>query len=108
MDILIGALAAWGGLMLGWTLLGVVLLPLTRKKDIRLTVVLRSQGDAPRMEQYLKGLRWLRDMGLVWWEIAILADELSPEARSRALRLIEKETYSSVIFAEELLDWMDL
>lgn len=108
MDFVIGALAAWGGLMLVWTLLGVVLLPLSRRKDIRLTVILRGQGDAPRMEQYLKGLKWLRDMGLVWWEIAILSDDLSPEAKSRAFGLTEKETDSSVVSAEELLDWMEL
>lgn len=107
MDILVGALAAWGGLMLVWTLIGVALLPLSRRKDIHLTVVLRGRGDAPRMEQYVKGILWLRDMGFLWWDVAILADELDPEAKSRALHLTEKEAHSAVILADELIDWME-
>lgn len=107
MEILVGALAAWGGVMLVWTLMGVALLPLTRRKDIRLTAVLRCRGDAPRLEQYLRGLMWLRDMGFLWWDVVILSDDLSPEAESRALSLTEKETNSAVIPSEDLIDWME-
>ena len=108
MELLVGILAAWGGVMLVWTLMGLLLLPLSRRKDLRLTVVLRGQGDVPRLEQYVKGLCWLRDMGFLWWELAILEDELSPEARARALRLTENETHSDVIPVDDLKDWMEV
>lgn len=107
MDIFIGVLAAWGGVMLAWTVMGLLLLPLARRRDIRITAVVRSRDDGPYLEQYIRGLMWLRDLGPLWWDIAILEDGLSPEARQRALDLTEKENNSAVVAAEELLDWME-
>lgn len=108
MELFLGILAAWGGVMLIWTLIGVVLLPLSRRSDTRVTVVLRSQGDAPRLEQYLKGLIWLRDMGFVWWDVAVLEDDLGSEARARAFDLTASETHCDLISKDELIDWMEL
>lgn len=107
MELLIGILAAWGAVMLVWTILGLLLLPLTRRKDLRITAILRGSGDAGHLEQYIKGLLWLRNMGLVWWDIAILSDDLTDEARDEALRLTETQTNSAVISTAELLDWME-
>lgn len=44
MEIVFGMLAAWGLIMLIWTLVGAVLLPLRRRGDLRLTVFLRGNG----------------------------------------------------------------
>lgn len=107
MELFLGILAAWGGVMLVWTVLGIFLMPLTRRKDIRITAVIRSTGEGGYLEQYIRGLMWLRDLGPAWWDIAVLEDDLSQEACDRAQRLTEKECNSAVLSAEELLDWME-
>lgn len=107
MDILVGALAAWGGVMLVWTVAGAVIMPLSRSKDLKLTVVLQGKGDVPRLKRYVKGLLWLREMGLVWWKMAILNDELSADACARAAQFIEKENSACVLSSADLIDWMD-
>lgn len=107
MEILIGVLAAWGTVMLVWTLLGLMLMPLTRRKDIRITAVVRGENSAPFLEQYIRGLKWLRDLGLLWWDIAVISDRLSPEAVCQARRFLEKESNSAVMQADDLLDWME-
>ena len=107
MEFLIGVLAAWGGIMLIWTLIGIALLPMTRRQDTRLTVVLRAEGSGQRLEQYIKGLFWIRDMGLLWWDVAVLRDHLTEEGQNRAQQLTKKENHTAVIFADELIDWME-
>ena len=66
MEIVVGALAAWGLLMLIWTLAGVLLLPVSRNSDTAMTVMLRCRGNARWLERQLRGLVWLRDSGLLW------------------------------------------
>lgn len=107
MEILVGILVAWGAVMLVWTLLGLFLMPLTRRKTIKITAVVQAVG-APRfMEQYIRGLLWLRDMGLLWWNVAVVADQLDPETVQQTQRFLEKESSAVVIAAEDLLDWME-
>ncbi len=107
MDIVVGILAAWGLIMLLWTLAGALFLPVSRREDMRLTVLIQGRGDIPRLEQALKGILWLRDMGLIWWNIVILDDDLSDEARHRANRLAENEQQVSVCTMDTLQDWME-
>lgn len=107
MELVVGILAAWGLLMLVWTLMGALLLPLGRRKDIRLTVLIRGKDQAPLLEQYLKGVLWLRNMGMIWWDILILDDHLDQEAVERAAELAEKEQYVSVVSTQTLTDWVE-
>jgi hypothetical protein len=107
MEIIFGALAAWGLIMLLWTLFGVLLLPLQKREKLRLSVVIRSEEDAPALERYVRGLEWLRDLGLVWWDILILEDALSPEAQDTARRLSEKAQSVDLVTGSELKDWLD-
>jgi hypothetical protein len=107
MEIIVGALAAWGLLMLLWTLVGVLFLPLRKRQKLKLTVVVRGQEDSPELERYVRGLKWLRDLGLVWWDILILEDSLSPEARDTARRLSEQEQSVALVSGAKLKDWLD-
>lgn len=107
MEIVVGILAAWGLIMLLWTLAGAVLLPLGRHKDMKLTALVRGRREAPELERYVKGLLWLRDMGIVWWDVVILADHLDEEARERADGLTENERDVSVLSSDMLRDWME-
>lgn len=107
MEILVGILAAWGAVMLVWTLLGFFLMPLTRRKTIKITAVVQAVGTPRYLEQYIRGLKWLRDMGLIWWNVAVVADQLEPETVQQTQRFLEKEASAVVIAAEDLLDWME-
>jgi hypothetical protein len=106
MEIIVGALAAWGLIMLLWTLFGALFLPLQKREKLRLTVVIRAQKDAPELERYVRGLKWLRDLGLVWWDILILEEPLNPGARDTARRISEKEQSVDLVTGSELKDWL--
>lgn len=107
MEILVGALAAWGLLMLIWTVAGFLLLPLGRTRDSSLTVVLRCRGDALWLERQLRGLMWLRDSGILWWNILILNVDMSQEALDRAGRLVRGQSQVRLMDLEELKEWME-
>lgn len=105
MEILVGALAAWGLIMLVWTIVGVVLLPLGR--DMPMTVVLHCSGEASWLERCLQGVMWLRDSGLLWWNVLILDEGLDGEAQDRAQRLAREKSQVLVMNLEELKEWME-
>lgn len=107
MEFIIGILAAWGLIMLLWTLAGAMFLPLSRSADMRLTLLLQGKGDAHRLEHCLKGVLWLRDMGLIWWDVVILEDQLSEEARQQAEKLAENEQHVAILSMDTLRDWME-
>ena len=72
---------AWLLRMLGCTLLT----PVRSSRDARLTLVIRACGDAPELEQLLRGIRWLREGGTLMADGA--AGRLRPDGRrGRALR----------------------
>ena len=103
MEIFVGALAAWGLLMLVWTVMGLLVLPLGRREDSDLTVVLRCSGEATWLERQVRGLTWLRDSGVLWWNIMILNAGLSAEAKDRALRLAQE--HSGIEYQEQQKEW---
>lgn len=107
MEILIGALAAWGLLMLIWTVAGILLLPLGRNRDSSLTVVLRCKGEALWLERQLRGLMWLRDSGVLWWNILILNVDMSQDALDRAARLTQSQSQVRLMDLSELKEWME-
>lgn len=105
MEIVVGALAAWGLIMLIWTLAGVFLLPLNRR--IPLTVVLHCRGESPWMERCLQGVLWLRNSGMLWWTVLILDEGLSGEGQDRAKRLAQEQSQVLVMDLEDLKEWME-
>lgn len=107
MEIIVGALAAWGLIMLLWTLAGVMLLPLRRRKQLKLTVLVRGSGEVPELERYIHGLAWLRDIGIVWWDILILEDGLGLESRDTVQRLSDKAQNIDLVSGQELKDWLN-
>lgn len=106
MELIIGTLAAWGLLMLLWTLAGVLVLPLRRKDGISLAVLVRGADSAPALERHVKALLWLRNSGLLWWHIAVLTDNLDEDARNRAEHTVAEEDMS-LVSTESLKDWME-
>lgn len=106
MEIVIGTLAAWGLLMLVWTLAGVLLLPLSRNRDSAMTVVLRCRGDARWLERQVRGLIWLRDSGFLWWDILILDLNMESDAKERATQLVQKQDHVVLMNLDEVKEWM--
>lgn len=107
MDIVVGVLAAWGIIMLFWTLLGVLLLPLRRRDDTMMTVVLRGSTRSRYMERYLRGLLWLRNSGLLWWDILVVPDGLPMDTLERLDMMMYKESHVDMVSLCELKDWME-
>lgn len=107
MDIIVGTLAAWGLLMLFWTLAGVVILPLRRREDMTLTVLVRGKDGSPALPRYLKALSWIRNSGLLWWHIAVITDELDADALKRAESAADGEGDISFVTMAQLKDWME-
>lgn len=106
MEILVGALAAWGLLMLIWTIAGILLLPLGRQRDSALTVVLRCSGEAAWLERQVRGLLWLRDTGILWWNLLILDVDMSEDARQRACHLARQDSQIHLVDSDGLREWM--
>lgn len=106
MELLVGMLAAWGLITLIWTLAGAALLPIRRRENLRLAVILRGKAGLTQMERWLRGLIWLRESGLIWWNIVILTDELEDETLEY-VRNMEQQGYIKGLTKEQWKDWVD-
>lgn len=81
----LGLLAAFGLLALGWLVLGRALLPI----PLDLTVSLTGYGDGEGLEQGVRALHWLRRTGLWRGEILIRDGGMSPLGLEVARKLVE-------------------
>lgn len=88
------ALAAAGLVLFFWGLLGAFLLPAAGPG---LVLRLSAQGDAPELEQSVRGVVWLVETGLLDAPLQIVDCGLQPEARRRAQRLAEGHPYISLV-----------
>lgn len=107
MDIIVGVFAAWGVIMLFWTLFGVLLLPLRRRDDTMITVVLRGNSRSRHMERYLRGLLWLRNSGVLWWDILVAPDGLPMDTLEALDLMMCKESHVEMVSFAQLKDWME-
>ena len=88
---------AWLLRMLGCALLT----PVRSGRDARLTLVIRARGDAPELEQLLRGIRWLRESGTLTAEVLLVDCALALCAR--AARRCED---LKLCKTEEICQWM--
>ena len=107
MNIIVGVLAAWGLIMLLWTLFGVLLLPLRRRDDTRITVLLGGSSCSRYMERYLRALLWLRNAGILWWDILIISDGLSMDVLEQLDMMMYKESHIDMVSLGQLKEWME-
>lgn len=100
-----------GTLLLFFGLLGVglvlllhelLLCPVRPGRGERLEAVLRLSGDAPGLEQTLRGLLWLRESGRVRMGILLVDEGLTPEARETAELLCRREAGVRLLSAPAL------
>ena len=67
----------------------------------------QGQGDARWLERQLRGLVWLRDSGLLWWDILILDLGLEQDALLSAQRLAERLDNVVLMNLDEVKEWME-
>ena len=56
-----------------WMLSGALLTPVRSGRDTRITLVVQARGDAPELENLLRGALWLRESGTVAADILLVA-----------------------------------
>ena len=57
-----------------WMLSGALLTPVHSGRDTRITLVVQAHGDAPELENLLRGTLWLRDSGTAAADILLVDD----------------------------------
>ena len=93
---------AWLLRMLGCALLT----PVRSSRDARLTLVIRARGDAPELEQLLRGIRWLRESGTLMADVLLVDCGLTEEAAALAERLARQCEDLKLCNTEEICQWM--
>ncbi len=82
-QVVVCTLAAAGAVLCVWGLLGALLGPVGGGAAIRWCVA----GEAPALEQTVRGVAWLHDTGLLDMPLELVDCGLTPPARERARRL---------------------
>lgn len=88
-------------------MLGCVLLtPVCSGRDARLTLVIRARGDAPELEQLLRGIRWLRESGTLTAEVLLVDCGLTEDAAALCARAARRCEDLKLCNTEEICQWM--
>lgn len=93
---------AWLLRMLGCALLT----PVRSSRDARLTLVIRARGDAPELEQLLRGIRWLRESGTLMADVLLVDCGLTDDAAALCERAARRCEDLKVCKTEEICQWM--
>lgn len=93
---------AWLLRMLGCALLT----PVRSGQDAQLTLVIRARGDAPELEQLLRGIRWLRESGTLTAEVLLVDCGLTEDALTLCERAARQCEDLKLCNTEEICQWM--
>ena len=93
---------AWLRWMLGCALLT----PVRSGRDTRITLVVQARGDAPELENLLRGALWLRESGTAAADILLVDCGLTEEAAALAERLARQCEDLKLCNTEEICQWM--
>ena len=93
---------AWLLLMLS----GALLTPVRSGRDTRITLVVQARGDAPELENLLRGALWLRESGTAAADILLVDCGLTEEAAALAERLARQCEDLKLCNTEEICQWM--
>ena len=87
-----------------WMLSGALLTPVRSGRDTRITLVVQARGDAPELENLLRGIRWLRESGTLMADVLLVDCGLTDDALcERAARQCEDLKLCNT---EEICQWM--
>lgn len=83
-----------------------LLTPVRSGRDARLTLVIRARGDAPELEQLLRGIRWLRESGTLTAEVLLVDCGLTEDALALCARAERRCEDLKLCNTEEICQWM--
>ena len=89
-----------------WMLSGALLTPVRSGRDTRITLVVQARGDAPELENLLRGALWLRESGTAAADILLVDCGLTEEAAALAERLARQCEDLKLCNTEEICQWM--
>jgi hypothetical protein len=96
---LLTLLAVLGLVLLGWVLFGRMVCPVPGRE---LVVVLPAKDNGGTLERDVRGLMWLRSLGLLRCPVVIADMGLTPEGVRLAHLLAERWSVVSVVLAEQM------
>lgn len=89
-----------------WMLGCALLTPVRSGRDTRITLVVQARGDAPELENLLRGIRWLRESGTLMADVLLVDCGLTEEATALAERLARQCEDLKLCNTEEICQWM--
>ena len=89
-----------------WMLSGALLTPVRSGRDTRITLVVQARGDAPELEQLLRGIRWLRESGTLTAEVLLVDCGLTDDAIALCERAARRCEDLKLCNTEEICQWM--
>lgn len=89
-----------------WMLSGALLTPVRSGRDTRITLVVQARGDAPELENLLRGIRWLRESGTLMADVLLVDCGLTEEAAALAEWLARQCEDLKLCNTEEICQWM--
>ena len=89
-----------------WMLSGALLTPVRSGRDTRITLVVQARGDAPELENLLRGIRWLRESGTLMADVLLVDCGLTDDARARGARAARQCEDLKLCNTEEICQWM--
>lgn len=89
-----------------WMLSCALLTPVRSGRDTRITLVVQARGDAPELENLLRGIRWLRESGTLMADVLLVDCGLTEGAAALAERLARQCEDLKLCNTEEICQWM--
>lgn len=89
-----------------WMLGCALLTPVRSGRDTRITLVVQARGDAPELEQLLRGIRWLRENGTLMADVLLVDCCLTDDARALCERAARQREDLKLCNTEEICQWM--
>lgn len=102
-QILLAILICGAVIAVMWSMRGIMLTPVGKRKGVETFTVVKIDGEADGLEQTIKGLMWLRDAGKTDTKIIIAVDNITRQAMKRA-EILSENCGGEVCLLSELPD----
>lgn len=89
-----------------WMLGCALLTPVRSGRDTRITLVVQARGDAPELENLLRGIRWLRESGTLMADVLLVDCGLTDDARALCEHAARQREDLKLCNTEEICQWM--
>lgn len=89
-----------------WMLGCALLTPVRSGRDTRITLVVQARGDAPELENLLRGIRWLHESGTLMADVLLVDCGLTDDARALCERAALQREDLKLCNTEEICQWM--